>query len=201
MAIDVLGRGQTRPIQAQASHGCPVPAVCCLHHVVEADGGSHHVCGTTDDLEGKMVLGAALLVPALVPGQLLACEGGAELQAMVLAPRGDAGHVPKGLSRAGTGAQWPTKGATPGPAYCTKEACPGAGTSFLFEVYGAEAWGGVGRAGGGAGCHAGCEQQDGTADAMGIAEGCVLGSIWSWHSFKASPLWLFCLEVPHSWPG
>lgn len=56
--------------------------MCCLHHVIEADGGSHHVCGTTDDLEGELVLGAALLVPALVPGRLLACEGGAELQAM-----------------------------------------------------------------------------------------------------------------------
>lgn len=147
MPIDMLSRRQTCPIQAQASRGSPVPAVCCLHHVIEADGGSHHVCGAAGDLEGKMVLGAALLVPALVLGQLRACEGGAELQAMVLAPRGDTGHVPKGLSRAGTGAQWSKKGATPEPASCVKEACPGAGTSFLFEVYGAKAWGGVGQAG------------------------------------------------------
>lgn len=134
---------QTRPIQAQASRGCPVPAVHCLHCAIKADGGSHHVCGTADDLEGKIVLGAALLVPTLVPGQLLACEGGVQLQAVALALWGDTGCVPEGLSRAGTKARWPTKGATPGPASCTKEACPGTGTSFFFEVYGAKAWDGT----------------------------------------------------------
>lgn len=118
------------------------PPVCCLHHVVEADVGSHHVCCTADDLEGEVVLGAALLVPTLVPGQLLACEGGAELQAMVSAPRGDTSRVPQGLSRAVTGAQWPTKGETPGPASCPKEAGPGTWTSFLFKVYGL-GWGGT----------------------------------------------------------
>lgn len=95
----------TCPVQVQATHGCPIPAMCCLHHVIEADGGSHHVCGTAGDLEGKMVLGAALTVPTLVPGQLLACEGGVELQAMVLALLGDISHVPRGLRRAGTVAQ------------------------------------------------------------------------------------------------
>jgi len=121
------------------SHSFSTSAVCCLHYVVEADGGSHHICGTADDLEGKMVLGTALLVPALVPGQLLACKGGAELQAMALALRGDIGSVPKGLSGADTGAQWAMKGVTAGPSSCMKEACPGAGTCLSFEVYGAEA--------------------------------------------------------------
>lgn len=175
--------------------------MCCLHHVVEADVGSHHVCCTADDLEGEMVLGAALLVPTLVPGQLLACEGGAELQAMVLALRRDTSCVPQGLSRAVTGAQWPTKGATPGPASCLKEAGPGTWTSFLFKVYGAEAWGGVGRTGWGAGCCSGCELQDSTAGATGTAEGGVPGNVRSWHWFKAGPLRLFCLELPRSWPG
>lgn len=175
MAIDVLGSGQTRPIQAQANHGCPIPATCCLHLVLEADGGSHHVCGATDDFEGKIVLGAALLVPTLVPGHLLACKGGAGLEAMVLALQGDTGRVPEGLNGAGTGVRWATKGAKPGPASCMKEACPGAGTSCFFEVYGSKAQGGVGRGGWGAGCCSGCEQQDGTADAAGIAEGCLPG--------------------------
>lgn len=87
--------------------GSPIPTKCCLHHVIEADGGSHHIRGTADDLEGELVLGAALLVSALVPGQLPACEGGAGLQAMVLAPWGDTSCVPEGPSRAGAGAQCP----------------------------------------------------------------------------------------------
>lgn len=88
MAVDMLNRGQTCPIQVQASHSCPIPTMCCLHDIIEADGGSHHICGTADDLEGKIVLGAALLVPTLVPGWLLACKGEVELQAMVWAPGG-----------------------------------------------------------------------------------------------------------------
>lgn len=139
MAINVLGGGQTCPVQAQA-----IPALCCSHPVVEADGGSHHVCSAADDLEGKIVRWAALLVPALVPRWLLACKGGVELEAMALAPGGDTSCVLKGLSRAVTGAHWATKGATPGPASRMKETCPGAGTSFLFEVYGAKTWGGMG---------------------------------------------------------
>lgn len=71
MGIDMLGRDQTCPLEGQASHDCLVPAMCCLHHVFKAYRGSHHICSTTDDLEGKIILGAALLVPTLVPGQLL----------------------------------------------------------------------------------------------------------------------------------
>lgn len=113
--------------------------MCCLHQVFKADRGSHHICSTTDDLEGKIILGAALLVPTLVPGQLVTCEGGVELKVKPLAPWGDTGHVPEGLSGADTRIQWPTKGATPRSTSCIKEACPGAGTSCLFEVYGAKA--------------------------------------------------------------
>lgn len=98
MAIDVLGRGQTCPLEGQASHDCLVPVMCCLHQVFKADRGSHHICSTTDDLEGKVILGTALLVPTLVLGQLLTCEGGVELKVMALSPWGDTGRVPEGLS-------------------------------------------------------------------------------------------------------
>lgn len=40
------------------------------------------------------------------------------------------GSAPEGLSGTDPGIQWPTKGATPAPTFCMKEACPGAGTSF-----------------------------------------------------------------------
>lgn len=107
MATDVLGRGQTCPLGGQASL---VPAMCCLHQVLKADRGSHHICSTTDDLEGKMVLGAALLVPTLVPGQLLTCEGGVELKVMAWSPWGDTGRVPEGLGGAGLGYTGPPRG-------------------------------------------------------------------------------------------
>lgn len=110
MATDVLGIGQTCPLEGQASHSCLVPAMCCLHQVVKADRGSHHVCSTTDDLEGKIIPGAALLVATLVPRQLLTCERGVELKIMALAPWGDTGRVPEGLRGAGTRGQWPLRG-------------------------------------------------------------------------------------------
>lgn len=99
--INLLGRGRACSVQAMAAN---FPLACCLHLIIEADGGSHHICGAADDLEGKMVGGAAPLVPALVPGQLLACEGRESCGG------GDTGHSPG----PGAGAWWSLSGCAVG---------------------------------------------------------------------------------------
>lgn len=45
-----------------------MPSPYCLHPVLEADGGSHHVGSTADDPEGEVVGRAVPLVGTLVAG-------------------------------------------------------------------------------------------------------------------------------------